>query len=350
MNKAFRLLLGLIVALIGAQIAISTKIPLPWMLGPLLLVAAVRLASGPVESSMVLRHMGQWGIGTSLGLYFTPFVVSIIYSNVYPILAGMFFALFLGVLGTVMIMKIGGTDIKTAWFSAAIGGASEMTTLAERYGGRSDLVASAHSVRILAVVMVVPFIFQALGIHGDDSAVPGPKEIHLLGLGYLGLATGLGALIAVIVRIPNGWVLGPMVVSMSLTMSGVEWSALPDFVSKTGQLFIGLSLGDKFRPSFFKGAPRFLFGVVVFTAVAIGLAFCLALFIDYETHVPTGTLMLGLTPGGIAEMAITAKVLKLGVPLVTSFQVTRMALVVITTGPAYTYIIKKYFTANKNLD
>jgi len=60
--------------------------------------------------------------------------------------------------------------------------------------------------------------------------------------------------------------------------------------------------------------------------------------------------MLGLTPGGIAEMAITAKVLKLGVPLVTSFQVTTMALVVITTGPAYTYIIKKYFTANKNLD
>ena len=35
------------------------------------------------------------------------------------------------------------------------------------------------------------------------------------------------------------------------------------------------------------------------------------------------TLVLGMAPGGIAEMCITAKVLQLGVPLVTAFHVTR---------------------------
>ena len=53
-------------------------------------------------------------------------------------------------------------------------------------------------------------------------------------------------------------------------------------------------------------------------------------------------MILGLAPGGITEMAITAKVLSLGVPLVTAFHVTRMALVVIVTGPLYIAFVEKH--------
>jgi hypothetical protein len=38
----------------------------------------------------------------------------------------------------------------------------------------------------------------------------------------------------------------------------------------------------------------------------------------------SATLVLGMAPGGIAEMCITAKVLQLGVPLITAFHVTRV--------------------------
>ena len=34
-------------------------------------------------------------------------------------------------------------------------------------------------------------------------------------------------------------------------------------------------------------------------------------------------MLLGTSPGGMAEMSITAKVLQLGVPVVTAFHVTR---------------------------
>jgi uncharacterized membrane protein AbrB (regulator of aidB expression) len=49
------------------------------------------------------------------------------------------------------------------------------------------------------------------------------------------------------------------------------------------------------------------------------------------------SVMLGTSPGGITEMAITAKVLQLGVPVVTAFHVTRMAAVVLLAGPLYTW-------------
>ena len=139
------------------------------MLGPLLFIAISRMASAPVVSSANLRYLGQWGIGVSLGLYFTPYVVSVIAQNIWPILAGMVFAICLGLYGTFVFRKLGGVHLQTAWFSAAIGGASEMTVLSERYGGRADLVASAHSLRILTVVVVIPIAFQIWGVAGTDA-------------------------------------------------------------------------------------------------------------------------------------------------------------------------------------
>ena len=44
----------------------------------------------------------------------------------------------------------------------------------------------------------------------------------------------------------------------------------------------------------------------------------------WATGLPWVTLLLGTSPGGITEMAITAKVLQLGVPVVTAFQVCRL--------------------------
>jgi len=336
------LTVGAVIALIGAIVAVWLRTPLPWMLGPLLFIAISRMASAPVSSSANLRYLGQWGIGVSLGLYFTPHVVGVISQNMWPIVAGMAFAVCLGLYGTFVFKKLGGVDLKTAWFSSAIGGASEMTSLSERYGGRPDLVASAHSLRILTVVVVIPVALQIWGVVGTDGSLPGPKVVNLYGLAILATVTASSALIAGYLKMPNGWVLGPMFVAMGLTMSGIELSALPDFVSKTGQLLIGWSLGDKFRPGFFRAAPRFLLSVVFCSVSSIFLAFCFALVLDQTTSIPLATLLLGLAPGGIAEMAITAKVLQLGVPLVTAFQVTRMALVVIITGPLFKYFVQKY--------
>jgi uncharacterized membrane protein AbrB (regulator of aidB expression) len=49
----------------------------------------------------------------------------------------------------------------------------------------------------------------------------------------------------------------------------------------------------------------------------------------------TATAILATTPGGIGEMAITAKVLNLGAPVVTAFHAIRMAALVMIVGALY---------------
>lgn len=47
------------------------------------------------------------------------------------------------------------------------------------------------------------------------------------------------------------------------------------------------------------------------------------------------TLLLATSPGGIAEMSITAKLLQLGAPMVTAFQVCRLVAVLLLLEPLY---------------
>lgn len=56
---------------------------------------------------------------------------------------------------------------------------------------------------------------------------------------------------------------------------------------------------------------------------------------DFARQIAPGTAILVTSPGGIAEMSPAARVLHLGVPIVTAFHVTRMVAVVLLIGPLF---------------
>ena len=97
----------------------------------------------------------------------------------------------------------------------------------------------------------------------------------------------------------------------------------------------GCALGSKFQRDFLSGAPRFVGAVVASVLVSITLATLFGVALAFASGQNAATLVLGMAPGGVAEMAITAKVLQLGVPLVTAFHVTRLLAVLLLTGPLF---------------
>ena len=69
--------------------------------------------------------------------------------------------------------------------------------------------------------------------------------------------------------------------------------------------------------------------------MSIALAFAFAALLGLVAEVPLPTLALATAPGGVSEMCITAKVLQLGVPVVTAFQVCRLVAVLVLAEPVY---------------
>jgi uncharacterized protein len=333
----------LAVALAAALLCVWLRTPLPWMIGPLLATSIVSVLGAPTRSWPPLRNAAQWMIGTALGLYFTPQVTALVAGLWWAILLAIAWALALGWgfgrwLHHRHAHRIGG-DARSQWatacFSGSIGGASEMTLLAEREQGRSDLVAAAHTVRLVIVTLVIPFALQYSGLQGIDPSLPGARSVHWPGLALIGVATAAGAWLMARTGRANPWFMGALLAAMGLTMAGLEWSAMPRSATNAAQLVIGVSLGVRFQREFLTAAPRWLLDVALGTVVMVLLCGGFAVLLGWATRLHPATLVLGTSPGGIAEMAITAKVLQLGVPVVTAFQVCRLVAVLVLVEPLY---------------
>jgi membrane AbrB-like protein len=314
------------------------------MIGPLLVTSVVSIAGGPTESWGPLRNAGQWTIGAALGLYFTPEVGSLIVGLWWAIVLGIAWALVLGWLFGAWLYRVHAPRMQgvptpmmraTSYFSGAIGAASEMTLLSERENARPDLVAASHSLRLLIVTVTIPFALQWSGLRGLDVLASPVRLVDGVGLAALIVLTGAGALLMARLGRANPWFMGAMLVSMGLTLSGQELSAVPQGLVNAAQLVIGVSLGVRFRAEFLHLAPRWLASVALGTVGLMAICAVFAAALAWTTGLPWVTLLLGTSPGGIAEMAITAKVLQLGVPVVTAFQVCRLIAVLMLVAPLY---------------
>ena len=307
------------------------RTPIPWMLGPLFTIAFLRVAGIDIAAPPPARYAGQWIIGTSLGLYFTPFVVHEVAGLWYALAAGALFAIALGYVSGVALARLACLDLTTGIFASVPGGAAEMATLGERFGGRMDRIAAAQSLRILIVVAIVPGAITALGIHGVDVYVPGAKSFDAAGFAALMAATLAGSAVFQRFGAPNAFVLGSLAVAIPLTALEVDLSSLPPAASNAGQWLLGCALGSRFQPDFLRGAHRFVGAVAATVLLSIALAALFGVALAWTTAQPPATMVLGNAPGGIAEMCITAKVLQLGVPLVTAFHVTRVVVLLLAT-------------------
>jgi len=351
---------ALVVGVAAALLCVWLNTPLPWIIGPLFGTAALRLAGVHLHSPVPVREAGQWAIGTVLGLYFTAPVLAVLASRAGYIALAVAFALGLGWLCGLLLQKLTGTDRATAFFSMAMGGASEMAVLGERQGGDVQRVAAAHSLRVMMVVATIPFAVRYWSTHGmaafpepvaaSAAAVSGGNAaagalatagtaaasgVHLGGLLALIALTSIVALLFKKKGVPNAWVIGPLLATATLTACGIHLSSVPEWMVRAGQLSIGISLGTRFSPEFLRAAPRYIASVAICNVVALSLAAGFAGLLAWAAGIHGGTAVLATSPGGIAEMALTARTLHLGVPIVTAFHVCRMAVLVLTIGPIF---------------
>ncbi len=319
------------VGALAGYVCMLMHTPIPWMLGPLFTLAFLRVVGVDIGAPPPTRYVGQWIIGTSLGLYFTPYVMRQVGDLWWLLVVGALFAIALGYISGVVLARLAGLDKTTGIFASVPGGAAEMATLGERFGGRMDRIAAAQSLRILIVVAIVPGAITALGVHGADPYVQGAKVFAPGGFVLLMAATFAGSLVFQWLRMPNAFVLGSLAVAIPLTAVEIDLSSLPPFVSGVGQWLLGCALGSRFQSDFLRGAHRFVGAVALTVVLSIALSAAFGVALAWFAGLPPATLVLGTAPGGIAEMCVTAKVLQLGVPLVTAFHVTRLVALLLGT-------------------
>jgi uncharacterized membrane protein AbrB (regulator of aidB expression) len=105
-------------------------------------------------------------------------------------------------------------------------------------------------------------------------------------------------------------------------------------------VLLGAVLGARFDREFLVAAPRFVASLAVSVTITLVLAALVGCGIAWGSGAYVGSALLAAAPGGIAEMSITARVLRIGVAFVTAAHVVRYIVVVLLTVPVYRAIAR----------
>lgn len=332
------LALTLAIGLTGCGLFLLAHLPLPWMLGPMVLAMVIGLAGVPLSMPQAVRSPMLVVLGVMVGATATPELVSRISEWLMP-LAGLIVVLIVGTAASfVYFRRIVGYDAATAYFASVPGGLTEMILLSETTGGDHRLVALSHAVRITIVVLLVPFLVQFIsGINLGTRPSAGIPFLQLPAnhIAWFAGTYCIGLVLASLIRPSTALFLAPMLVSALLHGTGITDFAIPTEAVLLAQLIVGLSLGCRFYGMKLRTVGISLIWAAGACIVLLAVAFLIALLAHGITGASLISLFLAYAPGGVAEMSLIAIALHIDVAFVVLHHLMRLVLVTLFAGKLY---------------
>lgn len=321
-------------ALTVGFLASQTGIPLPWILGPMLVSAIAALSGHGLHDSKLVRQGAQVILGSAIGQSFTAGVlVSLAWLVPWMVLFALW-SLLMSALGSLLLVRWAHLDRHTAVLANLPGGVSEMAFLGGKAQGASTSIALVQALRLSSLVVMLPLaMLLLLDDVGDPFAVPlaggslGIGTLLILGLGFA-LGWGIDRL-----GVRNAFIVGALVVSVIATTTAWVSTGIPDLLFIAGQVAIGLALGSRFERRDVSRMPCLIMaglGASLFTSL---LTIVSAMLVAVPLGIAMPVMVLAGAPGGVAEMVITAAALGLSIPEVVAFQTVRIFVVNLFAAP-----------------
>jgi membrane AbrB-like protein len=302
-------------------------VPLPWMIGPLLLTAAAYVsgfATAPVP--VRTRPFGQMAVAAQVGLAFSPAAFSAVIVLA-PLLIGMAVLSALCALATgIGLARITQMRLPQAILSTFPTSPVEAAVMAEKLNCDPAPVILSQTVRIASIVVLVPISVYAIDGWPDRSVAPTGAQADLLSIGALALLAVTGAVLFRSLKLSNPYFLGPLAFSAAMTAAGFELASFPRELLAAAQIVLGTWLGSTFRKDLFAEGGRIAFASTCSAVVLLALVSTCAVGLAHFSGQSWEVLVLGAAPGGVTEMALTARFLGVDLALVTAFQLTRIFL------------------------
>ncbi|MCD1636498.1 AbrB family transcriptional regulator [Martelella mediterranea] len=312
--------------------------PLPWMIGPLVLTSLVFMVLAPSMSVPDrLRPGGQVVVATQVGLAFSPAALGMLL-ELAPVIIGTALASGMCIMAVAFLFaRLTRQSVAQSFLSSAPTSPVEAATMAAAAGLNPVPVIFSQTVRLAAVVLVVPFALYAIEGWPDASRPPVTFEFgfqaDIVLLVVLGIA---GAMIFRRLGVPNPNFLGPMTFAAVLSVAGIALTPYPLLMIAAAQIVLGSWLGAQFRREVLTTALGMSVMAIASSMLLLLLCSLCAIAIAAISGLDWKAVVLGAAPGGAVEMALTAKFLEENVVLITTFHIVRIFIFM----PSIPWIVK----------
>lgn len=313
------------------------SLPLPWMLGAMSACIAASIGGVKVGMPRWLRSSMVVVLGVMLGSSFTPALFDSIGRWGLTLLGLVAYVVIAGGATYFYFRHVAGYGPITSFFTAMPGGLNEMVLVGGAMGGDPRIIALTHGARVMLVVFVLVFGFRFFGgYHGGGAAGAGPTILNfpLTDLAILVACGIVGAGVAVWLGLPAAPLMGAMIVSGIVHMTGITDSRPPAELVAAAQVGMGSAAGARFAGVKLGTIARTAGHAAAGTVITLGAAFVMASALHGVTGIPTAALLLAYAPGGLPEMSLVALALGIDAAFVATHHLARV-LIIIGVAPPF---------------
>jgi membrane AbrB-like protein len=312
----------------GGAAATLIGIPVGWIAGSLLAVAAASLAGFPTEMPSPIRVPVYLVLGIYAGSGVSP--ATLHQMETWPASFAILGVSLIGVIAGSYwwLHHRSGWDRTSALLSSLPGALSLVMAIAETSNADMKKVAVTQSIRLLILVEAVPLLALLVGSPERSlqagAAAPGdPLDLAILAIA--GLAGGYAAERA---RLPGGWMIGGLVASAALYLSGTVTSSLPLPMVLVFTIMLGAIAGSRFRPGDLALLPYLAKPALVAFGIASGVSVAGAALVTALLGVPFIQAIMAFAPGALDALVIIAFSLNIDPAYVAAHHVVRFVALV----------------------
>ncbi|GIO22107.1 AbrB family transcriptional regulator [Oceanobacillus sp. J11TS1] len=350
---------------VGGLLFSFTNIFISWMLGALVVGSLVAFFQPDFlnlkRAANMIPASWNWSglaiLGVQLGLYFNMTLIKTLSTYWLIILAMLVLTIIFALITGFFFFYFTKTDLLSGFIATAPGGMTAMPIIAQEVGANVVTVTVTQVLRTVLVTSTFPVLLSFFGGYGSST----PENLTMsynsyfipLTLGQLGWTVFLSAL-AILgavtfkkLKIPVPWLLGVMVtvaifnlIFDQLAPTATLW--WPHWALPVAQLFLGACIGANMQRKLFRDAKAVIVvGIISSLALVIVLG-ALSILVASQTQLDMITSILAFSPGGVAEMAVTAVELGADSTFVVSVQIIRIMAVLLILPPLF-QVLRKYF-------
>ena len=321
----------LIVILISTPSAILAdyfKIPLAWMLGPMLAISVAALSGVKVKMPKLALSLILIILGLHIGNYIDQNLINQMVNWIWTTIIMFFYILVSIYTVSKYLQKFSNYKEKTSIFSAAPGALGPLMILAEYEKSDLSQVATSHLIRLIIIITVFPFII----VNFASTEALEIQKFNYLGQNHFNLIILLiGSIILILlfnkIKVPAALLSGTLVASGILQISDIATYKLPDETINFCLLILGASIGCRFVEKTIKEVVKNTLHslVATFLLVILGIiaAYIGTFFVNYDFL----TLILSFCPGGIYEVAVIAIAFDLDPDFVAFHHIIRLLII-----------------------
>lgn len=333
-------LLTAILGVIGAYVFQLLHIPMPWLLGPLLTILVLQLTTPlPLKWNKHFRNFGLVIAGYSIGHAFTLEALTDIrmYLPVMVSLNVLYILLFIFI--SWVIVKRVKVDQLTALTSCVPGGMTQIVAYADEHGSKNIAMITFYQVlRVLCIIGFVPLLIASSSSSSSTSVSDAHYTLPFLLFFALSYIAGF---IAMKIKIPTGYMLGPVFLFIGLQLASIEIPEIPVSGLHIAQIVMGIYIGLLLKKEDLHLSKKLIFYSFVSSFLYIVSAYALALLMMQFYPLDFKTSFLSIVPGGLDQMGIISTSVHADSTVVTAFQLFRVLVVSIAIIPSIKYFTRR---------